>query len=48
MHGDGEKNTVVLQGNKHKENSTFLPGEWISEGRWVLWVANGAWTQQEE
>lgn len=48
VQGDDEKNTVVLLGNKHKESSTFLPDEGTSEGRWVLQLPNGAWTQQEE
>ena len=48
MQDDDEKNIVVLLGNKCKESSTFLPGEGISEGRWVLRLASGAWTQQEE
>lgn len=48
MQCDDEKNTVVLMGTKRKESSTFLPGEGISEGRWMLWLANGAWTQREE
>lgn len=39
-----KKNTIILLGNKCKGNSKFLPGERISEGRWVLCVANGVWT----
>lgn len=43
-----KKNAVVLLGNKHKGDITFLSGEGVSEGRWVLGVANRTWTQQEE
>lgn len=37
-----------LLGNKPKGDSTLLPGEGVSEGRWMLGVANRTWTQQEE
>lgn len=47
MHGGGGEKMLFCWEISVQETA-FLPGEWISEGRWVLCVADGAWTQQEE